>query len=43
MTLSLTKLTRWSLTDILSLEYQEAVWWLDGAIDLEKAIKKMEA
>ncbi len=43
MTLALTRLTRWSLTEILSLEYQDAVWWLDGAIELEKEIKQRES
>lgn len=31
-------MTRWSLSEILALDYDQALWWLMGAVDMQKAI-----
>lgn len=36
--LNLCRMTRWGLNEALNLTYDEAVWWLEGAINLEREI-----
>lgn len=38
MVLSLSRMTRWGRESILRLAYDEAEWWLEGAIALEDEI-----
>ena len=38
--LALARLTRWSRESILNLTYEEALWWLEGATELEKEINR---
>jgi hypothetical protein len=40
VTVALARLTRWSRTEILALDYEEALWWLEGATELEDEINK---
>lgn len=40
VTLALARLTRWSRSEILAMDYEEALWWLEGAAELEKEINK---
>lgn len=37
--LALCRMTRWGLSEVLELRYEEALWWLDGANELEKKIQ----
>jgi hypothetical protein len=37
--LALCRMTRWSLREVLALTYDEALWWLEGANELEEAIR----
>ena len=36
--LALCRMTRWGLNEVLDLSWDEALWWLEGANALEKAI-----
>ena len=38
LTLSLGRMTRWGMEELLSLAYDEAEWWLEGANALEEEI-----
>lgn len=38
MVLSLARMTRWGMNELLGLSYDEAEWWLAGANELEAEI-----
>jgi hypothetical protein len=38
--LALCRLTRWGLAEALDLNFEEALWWLEGANALEERIRE---
>jgi len=38
LTLQLARLTRWGPEEILNFDFEDASWWLEGAVALEREI-----
>jgi hypothetical protein len=36
--LALCRMTRWGRNEVLEMTYDEALWWLEGANELEAAL-----